>query len=112
MKFNRFQIKHFISSTIALALLSGVVHADDNPGVVTKVENAVERGAHAAADGVQHGAQAAAKGIERGAQATERGIKRGVKATANGVERASDATARTANRVAEKINGEKNDSNE
>lgn len=104
MKFNRFHFMYFLS-TITIVLLSGSLNADDNPGVVTKVENAVERGAHAAADGVEHGARAAAHGIEKGAKATEHGVKRGVQATANGVERAADATKNAANHVAEKVGG-------
>lgn len=53
------------------------------PGVVVKVENAVERGAKAAARGVEHGAKAAARGIKHGAKAAARGIERGAKATGN-----------------------------
>ncbi len=53
------------------------------PGVVVKVERAVERGAKAAANGIERGAKAAAHGVERGVQ----------------------ATGRAANRVAKKIGG-------
>jgi len=50
--------------------------ANSSPGVVTKVEKAVVKGAKAAASGVERGAKAAGRGIERGAKATERAAKR------------------------------------
>lgn len=50
--------------------------ANSSPGVVTKVEKAVVKGAKAAASGVERGAKAAGRGIERGAAATERAAKR------------------------------------
>ncbi len=43
--------------------------SDGSPGVVEKVEQAVVRGAQAAASGVERGAQAAASGVQRGARA-------------------------------------------
>jgi hypothetical protein len=73
------------------------------PGVVAKAENAVVRGAKAAASGIEHGVQAAASGVERGAKATARGIQRGAKATARGVEHGAKATGNAAGRVADKI---------
>ena len=60
--------------------------------VVTKVEQAVERGA-----------RAAASGIERGAQAAVRGVKTGVHAAAEGIEKGAKATARAAETVASKV---------
>lgn len=102
MKSNQFRIMYFLS-TIAVALLNEAVHADDDPGVVTKVENAVERGAQAAASGVEHAAKVTKHGIAKGAKATERGVKRGVDATTNGVKRAARATQETADHVADKI---------
>jgi hypothetical protein len=86
------------------------------PGVVTKVENAVARGAHAAASGIQHGVKAAAGGVERGAtaagsgvkraaDATARGVDRGAKAAARGVDHGAKATAGVANRAAKKVGG-------
>jgi hypothetical protein len=65
-----------------------------SPGVVVKVENAIERGARAAASGVERGARAAASGVERG-----------VKAAASGVARGASAAADAASHVANKING-------
>lgn len=53
------------------------------PGVVVKVEKAVERGAKAAARGVERGAKAAGRGIEHGAKAVASGVERGAKATGN-----------------------------
>jgi len=50
--------------------------ANNSPGVVTKVEKAVVKGAKAAASGVERGAKAAGRGIKRGAEATERAAKR------------------------------------
>lgn len=53
-----------------------------SPGVIHKVGNAVERGAHAAVNGIETGVKAAARGIERGATAAANGVERGFKATA------------------------------
>ncbi|MBU1691530.1 MAG: hypothetical protein KJ958_06505 [Gammaproteobacteria bacterium] len=53
------------------------------PGVIVKVEKALERGAKAAESGVKRGAKAAARGIERGAKAAASGVERGVEATGN-----------------------------
>lgn len=74
-------------------------------GTATRVENAVARGAHAAASGVEHGVKAAASGVERGAKATEHGLQRGAQATAHGVERGANATANAAKHVSQKISG-------
>ncbi|MDR3390649.1 MAG: hypothetical protein P4L77_02855 [Sulfuriferula sp.] len=62
------------------------------PGVMSKVEHAVEHGAKVAATGVEHGVKAAGRGIERGAKAAGRGIDHGVKATKNAVGRVVDKT--------------------
>lgn len=75
------------------------------PGVVVKVEHAVERGARAAASGVEHGARAAAGGIKRGVHAAASGVERGTKAAAHGVDKGAKATANAASRVANKIGG-------
>lgn len=71
----------------------------NEPGVVatakqvaTKVEQAVERGA-----------KAAASGVEKGAKAAARGVQVGVKAAAEGVEKGAKATARAAQTVANKV---------
>jgi len=64
------------------------------PGVVVRVEKAIERGAKAAARGVERGVKAAANGIEHGA-----------KAAASGVERGAKATGKTAHTAAEKVGG-------
>lgn len=64
------------------------------PGVVVKVEKAIERGAKATASGVERGAKAAGRGIERGAKAAARGVERGAKATGN-----------AAHTVAKKVSG-------
>lgn len=61
-----------------------------NPGVVQKVEHAIERGAKAAASGIQRGAKAAAHGVERAASATANGVHTAASATAHGVEVAVD----------------------
>ena len=73
------------------------------PGVVGKVEQAVVRGAKAAAGGIEHGVRAAASGVERGATAAASGIKRGAEATSRGVEHGAKATASAASRVASKV---------
>lgn len=72
------------------------------PGVVQKVEDAVVRGAKAAASGIERGAKAAASGIERGTRAAASGVQRGVKAAASGVQRGAEATARAASTAARK----------
>ncbi len=92
----------------ATASPNEAAESSDNGGtsVVVKVENAVERGAKAAASGVEHGARAAASGVERGAKAAARGIERGAKAAAHGVEKGAKATGNAANHVANKIGGE------
>lgn len=59
------------------------------PGVVVKVEKAIERGAKAAASGVERGAKAAARGIEHGAKAAASGVERGAKATGKAVHAAA-----------------------
>lgn len=97
-------IRHKVTLLIAIASLQHGVYAiahaaTESPApadssVVTKVGNAVERGA-----------KAAARGIERGAKATVRGVKRGVNAAAHGVERGAKATDNAAHRVARKISG-------
>lgn len=97
-------ICHKVSLLIAICILQHGVyamaneaaesHAPADSSVITKVENAVERGA-----------KAAARGIERGAKATARGVKRGVNAAAHGVERGAKATDNAAHRVARKISG-------
>jgi len=78
---------------IATLMLLGSAVADANdtaesatgtaPGVVVKVEKAIERGAKAAARGVKRGAKATAHGIEHGAKAVAGGVERGAKATGN-----------------------------
>ena len=67
----------------------------DNTSVVTKVENAIARGAKAAASGVEHGLHVAASGVQRG-----------VKAAAHGVEKGAEATASAASHVANKVAGD------
>ena len=89
---------------IATLTLLGSAVADTNetpepatgtsPGVVTKVEKAVERGA-----------QATARAVKRGAKAAARGIEHGAKAAANGVERGARATSNAAHTVAKKVSG-------
>jgi hypothetical protein len=64
------------------------------PGVVVRVEKAIERGAKATASGVERGAKAAGRGIERGVKAAGRGVERGAKATGN-----------AAHTVAKKVSG-------
>ncbi|HJV95215.1 MAG TPA: hypothetical protein VJ608_04225 [Albitalea sp.] len=79
--------------------------AGSEPGVISKVEKAVERGAKAAASGIERGVKAAASGVERGAKAAASGIHRGAKATARGVEHGAKATQSAASRAANKIGG-------
>lgn len=52
------------------------------PAVVERAEQAVSRGAQAAARGVEAGARAAARAIEHGASVAASGVERGVKAAA------------------------------
>ncbi len=97
-------ILHKAPLFIAMLMLLSSAGADANetaepatgtaPGVVVKVEKAVERGAKAAASGVKRGAKAAARGIEHGA-----------KAAASGVERGAKASGSAAHAVAKKVGG-------
>ena len=59
-----------LSSAGAYAAESTESTTGTAPGVVVKVEKAVEHGAKAAARGIKRGAKAAAGGVERGAKAT------------------------------------------
>lgn len=77
----------------ALPLHAGAAEAGSSPGVVEKVEHAVEHGAKAAASGVERGLKAAARGVERGASAAASGVARGAHAAASGVERGVRAAA-------------------
>lgn len=76
-----------------LPLPVGAAEAGSSPGVVEKVEHAVEHGAKAAASGVERGLKAAARGVERGASAAASGVARGARAAASGVERGVRAAA-------------------
>lgn len=94
-------------SIAALALFMSLSHAQaqinetaappkaTEPGIVVKVEQAIERGARAAASGVERGVRAAASGVERG-----------VNAAASGVERGAKAATGAASHVAGKITGQ------
>lgn len=70
-------------------LLAGSAWADSDGqggstaggGVLSTVENAVKRGANAAAHGIERGAQAAGQGIDTGMKAAARGVTRGAEAT-------------------------------
>lgn len=73
--------------------------AHSEPGVITKVERAVEHGAKAAATGVEHGVQAAGRGLERGGK----GLKRGGDAAGRGINRGVEATKHAVGRVSNKI---------
>ena len=66
----------------------------NGPSVVVRAERAVERGAHAAANGIEHGVKAGAKGVQRGANAAGRGIEHGLDAGAHGIKRGADAAGR------------------
>ena len=77
----------------------------ESPGVVQKVERAVQHGAEAAASGVQRGAKAAARGVEHAASATATGVGRGVRAAASGVARGASAAARGIDSAASKVTG-------
>jgi hypothetical protein len=102
-----------IATLISLLLLAGnaagqsTAQSDSaapaQPGVVERVEQAVVRGAKAAASGVERGVKAATKGIERGAKAAASGVERGVKAAADGVQRGAQATGNAAGSVAAKV---------
>lgn len=65
------------------------------PGSRSKVEQALERAARAAAQGIERGLQAAEHGVRTGAAAAARGIERGAQATA----RAADHVARQLERA-------------
>lgn len=71
------------------------------PGVLEKVEQAVVRGAKAAASGVERGVKAA----ERGAKVAASGVERGAKAAASGVQRGANATGDAVQSVAKKVVG-------
>ncbi|ARU30451.1 hypothetical protein CAP31_01320 [Sulfuriferula sp. AH1] len=73
--------------------------AHSEPGVVAKVERAVEHGAKAAATGVEHGVQAAGRGLER----SGKGLKRGGDAAGRGINRGVEATKRAVGHVTNKI---------
>lgn len=105
-------LKTALTLSLALVLLnhaeavpaaSAAAPANNEPGVVVKVGQAIERGAHTAAGWIEHGAKAAANGFERGAKAAVNGFKHGVKVTAQGVEHGAKATENVAGRVAGKI---------
>ncbi len=88
-----------ILSLLSLACIPAAWAQSQESGVVataktvaTKVEQAVERGA-----------KAAASGVERGAKAAAHGVQVGVKAAAEGVEKGAKATARAAGTVADKV---------
>jgi hypothetical protein len=79
----------FFMVLVGLVWLSSCQAAEsdsESPGVVQKVEHAIQRGAKAAASGVQRGAKAAAHGVERAANATAHGVHTAASATAHGVE--------------------------
>jgi len=82
-----------------LTLLSSAVFAADepsappsktSPGVVGKVEHALDRAAKATESGVEHGAKATAHGIKRGVTAAEKGVLRGARATENVTHKVAD----------------------
>jgi len=70
-----------------------------SPGVVQKVERAVEHGVEAAASGVKRGAKAAAHGVQVAASATARGVQ----AAASGVAKGASAAAHGVESVAGKV---------
>lgn len=100
---------HKVALLVATLILLGSTEAKTNEsaesggatpsGVVDKVEEAIVRGAKAAASGVDRGTKAAARGIEHGAKAA----RSGVEAAARGVERGAEATGNTAHAVAEEV---------
>jgi hypothetical protein len=75
--------------------------ASTEPGVLEKVEQAVVRGAKAAASGVERGVKAA----EHGAKVAASGVERGAKAAASGVQRGAHATGDAVQSVAKKVGG-------
>ncbi len=76
-----------------------------DPGVIVRIENAIERGIRATTNGVEHGLEVTARGVERGARATANGIERGVQAAAGGVQTGANATSEAANTLSRKIVG-------
>lgn len=76
-----------------------------DPGVIVRVEEAVQRGVRATIIGVEHGLEVTARGVERGARATANGIERGVQAAAGGIQVGANATAEAANNLSRKIVG-------
>ncbi|NRF71768.1 hypothetical protein HLB44_32765 [Aquincola sp. S2] len=98
---------HLRAAVCAALLAAAALPAAHAEGTVTqkasetatKVGNAIERGAHAAASGVARGVDAAASGVRRGAKAVERGVH----AAASGVERGAKATGRAIDTAARKV---------
>lgn len=76
-----------------------------DPGVIVRVEEAVQRGVRATINGVEHGLEVTARGVERGARATANGLERGVQAAAGGIQVGANATAEAANNLSRKIVG-------
>ena len=70
-----------------------------SPGVVQKVERAVEHGAEVAASGVKRGAKAAAHGVQVAASATAHGVQ----VAASGVAKGANAAAHGVESVAGKV---------
>lgn len=93
-----------LSSWLWAACLTPCLAAEpeaQSPGLVQKVEHAIERGAEAAASGVQRGVKAAAHGIERAASATAHGVR----AAAGGVAHGASAAAHGVDVAASKVQG-------
>lgn len=99
---------------LAICLLSLGLGVNAEEGVVDKTGAAVERGAHAAANGVEHGVEAAGNGIKRGAEATAGFVKKGAEAAGHGIEvglsaagrgvkRGAEATGNALHKAAEKV---------
>src|SRR5262245_53454158 len=91
-KGNAMKAKVVFLASLGLACLTTCQAAESEPqapGVVQKVEHAIERGAEAAASGIQRGVKAAARGVAHAASATARGVH----AAASGVARGASAAA-------------------
>jgi hypothetical protein len=72
-----------MSAGTRIGLAAEAAQVDNSPSVVQRVEDAIVRGAHAAASGIERGVNAARRGMATGADAAARGIDKGATATAH-----------------------------
>lgn len=77
-----------------------------NPGVLQKVEHAVEHGAKVTVRGVKRGAKATAHGARVAARATTRGVKAAARGIAKGASSAAQSVESAASKVKDKLTPE------